>query len=80
MLTEEQLDHTGEPTLPDVSEALTAAYGTDFGVQPDLDLPVHRHDAAGSSPTGRAGCCWRAMPPTHAPTGGQGMNTECRMP
>ena len=32
VLTEQHLEHTSEPTLQDVSEALIAAYGTDFGV------------------------------------------------
>ena len=32
VLTEAQVDHAGEPTLRDVSDALIAAYGTDFGI------------------------------------------------
>src|SRR3979409_470115 len=32
VLTERQVEHTGEPTLQDVREALIAADGTDYGV------------------------------------------------
>ena len=32
MVTEEHLEHTGEPTLADLSQALVAYYGTDYGV------------------------------------------------
>ena len=32
LVTEQQLGHTGEPTLHDLSEALIAVYGTDYGV------------------------------------------------
>ena len=32
VLKEQQVDHTGGPTLQDLSEALVVAYGTDFGV------------------------------------------------
>lgn len=31
-VTEARLEHAGEPTLRDLSEALTAVYGTDYGV------------------------------------------------
>jgi hypothetical protein len=32
LVTEAQVGHTGEPTLRDLSQALVAAYGTDYGV------------------------------------------------
>jgi 3-(3-hydroxy-phenyl)propionate hydroxylase len=32
LVTEQHLGHTGEPTLSDLSEALIAVYGTDYGV------------------------------------------------
>src|SRR6266849_7378745 len=32
LVTEQHLEHTGEPTLRDLSEALIAVYGTDYGV------------------------------------------------
>jgi len=33
VVTEQQLGPAGEPTLADLGEALTAVYGTDFGIQ-----------------------------------------------
>ena len=32
VLTEQNVDHTSEPTMQDLSEALIVAYGTDYGV------------------------------------------------
>ncbi len=32
LVTEQQVGHTGQPTLRDLSEALIAVYGTDYGV------------------------------------------------
>src|SRR2546430_8742215 len=32
LVTEQHLEHTGEPTLGDLSEALIAVYGTDYGI------------------------------------------------
>jgi 2-polyprenyl-6-methoxyphenol hydroxylase-like FAD-dependent oxidoreductase len=32
LVTERHLEHTGEPTVRDLSEALIAAYGTDYGI------------------------------------------------
>jgi len=32
VLTEQHLEHTSEPTLQDLSEALIVVYGTDFGM------------------------------------------------
>ena len=48
VVSERYAGQAGEPTLADLSRALVAAWGTDLrGAQPDLDLPVHRHDPAG---------------------------------
>ena len=48
MLTEQDVARTASRRCATCSEALVAVYGTDFGdAQPDLDLAVHRHDAAG---------------------------------
>ena len=46
--TERELGPSTEPTLGDLSEALIAVFGHRLrGPQPDLDLPLHRHDAPG---------------------------------
>ena len=43
LATEQHVGATTEPTLRDLSDALIAAYGTDYGVpQSHLDLPVRR--------------------------------------
>src|SRR5213592_1105126 len=38
LVTERHLGHTGEPTLRDLSEALIAVYGTDYGVHSPTSL------------------------------------------
>jgi 3-(3-hydroxy-phenyl)propionate hydroxylase len=72
--TEQHIGRIGEPTLRDLSEALIAAYGTDYGVpQSGLDLPVYRFGASGcrlSRPADPAGDAARV----HYPAGGQGLN------
>ena len=59
MVTEQRLDATGEPTLRDLSEALIAVYGTDYGIHiSHLDFQIHRCCSAGSflpQGTGAAG-------------------------
>ena len=48
VVSERYTGQAGDPTLEDLSRALVAVRGTDFGVHSaDLDLPVHRHDPAG---------------------------------
>ena len=60
MLTEEHVGSTGEPTLRDLSEALIAVYGTDYGVHsPTWISPVHRHDPAGGGLPRRTGAAGR---------------------
>ncbi len=57
LVTEQQVEHAGEPTLRDLSEALIAVYGTDYGIHSPT-WTVHRHDPAGgvlSQQTGAAG-------------------------
>ena len=49
--------------------------------QPHLDLPVHRHDAAGGVLPPAAACCWPATPPTCIPRRAARASTSaCRMP
>ena len=60
MVTEEHVGQTGEPTLRDLSEALIAVYGTDYGMHSrHLDLEVHRYDPAGRVLPGRTGAAGR---------------------
>lgn len=55
MVTEEHVGPATQPTLRDLSEALIAVCGTDFGAQPHLDFQVHGHDPAGSGLPRQAG-------------------------
>ena len=49
--------------------------------QRQLDLPVHRHDAAGRVLPPAAACCWPATPPTCIPRRAARASTSaCRMP
>jgi 3-(3-hydroxy-phenyl)propionate hydroxylase len=76
VLTERQVEHTSEPTLRDVSEALIAADGTDYGVR-GLSWTSRFTDntrQAASYRTGRILLAGDAAH-VHAPLGGQGLNT-----
>jgi hypothetical protein len=43
LVTEQRLDRTGEPTLRDLSEALIAVYGPDYGIHKSHPgFAVHR--------------------------------------
>ena len=82
VLTERHVEHTGDPSMERaprgtrrrVRDGLRAA-------QRQLDLPVHRHDAAGRRPTATAACCWPATPHTCIPRRAARASTSaCRMP
>ena len=75
VLTERELRLRREPTLDDLRAALVRVYGTDFGVhRPDLDLALHRRDAAGRGlPRGRVLLAGDAAH-IHYPAGGQGLS------
>ena len=76
MVTERRLDHGREPTLGDLSEAMIAVWGTDFGVHDPLWISRFT-DAARQAETYRRGRVLVAGDAAHIhyPAGGQGLNT-----
>ena len=75
VLSEPHLDHSGEPTLQDVSEALIAADGTDYGVHSPTWMSrfTDMTRQAASYRMGRVLVAGDAAH-VHAPPGGQGLN------
>ena len=74
VVTEQQLGPTTEPTLADLSEALTAVFGTDFGSH-DPRWISRFTDATRQAVAYRSGRVLLAgdAAHTHPPTGGQGI-------
>ena len=74
VLTEPHLDHTSEPTLQDLSEALIAADGTDYGVHSPswISRFTDMTRQAASYRKGRVLLAGDAAH-VHAPPGGQGL-------
>ena len=76
LVTERQVGHTSEPALRDLSEALVAVWGTDYGVHSPTSL-TRFTDMARQAATYRAGRVLLAGDAAHVhyPVGGQGLNT-----
>ncbi|CAN5242750.1 FAD-dependent monooxygenase [soil metagenome] len=74
MVTEQQVGRTGEPTLRDLSEALVAVYGTDYGIHSPIWISRFT-DMARQAAFYRKGGVLLAGDAAHVhyPTGGQGL-------
>src|SRR5205814_105995 len=76
LVTERHVEHTSEPTLRDLSEALIAVWGTDYGVHSPTSLSRFT-DMARQAAAYRVGRVLLAGDAAHVhyPLGGQGLNT-----
>ena len=76
MVTEQRLGRTDEPTLRDLSEALIAVYGSDFGIHSPISISRFT-DMARQATSYRKGRVLLAGDAAHVhyPSGGMGLNT-----
>src|SRR5207249_1055374 len=76
LVTERHVEHSTEPTLRDLSEALIAVWGTDYGVHSPTSI-ARFTDMARQAAAYRAGRVLLAGDAAHVhyPVGGQGLNT-----
>jgi 3-(3-hydroxy-phenyl)propionate hydroxylase len=75
LVTEQRVGASGEPTLHDLSDALTAVYGTDYGVHSPTSISRFT-DVTRQAASYRAGRVLLAGDAAHVhyPVGGQGLN------
>src|SRR5438034_7074076 len=76
MVTEQHAGQTSEPTLRDLSQALVAVYGTDYGIHSPTSIArlTDMTRQAASCRKGRVLLAGDAAH-VHSPVGGQGLNT-----
>ena len=64
LVTEQQLGPTDEPTLHDLSEALIAVYGTDYGIHSPISISRFTDVSRQAASYREGACCWPATPRT----------------